>query len=157
MCAVRCEGELEMAVSFLRDALALDPDRAETLVELAGVMYSRGELQPSADAYKLALTRKPHLRPALEGLAKAYIGQRRFGDAVEQLGRIVQANPRDVEAWLNLGDVAVYQGDEPLALEHYTRAATLNPALAGIVQKAQRRMAHLKRLAEEFRQFEHVR
>ena len=62
-----------------------------------------------------------------------------------------------METWLNLGDVAIYQGDELLAREHYTRAATLDPTATEVVEKARLRLAELERLASEFTQVDAVR
>ena len=61
-------------------------------------------------------------------------------------------NPKDVEAWLNLGDVSIYKGDELKALQHYRNAATLNPASLDTIEKARLRLADLKQLAGEYRQ-----
>lgn len=139
-----------MAASRLRDALALNPGLTGALVELANALYAQGEMGEAVDAYQLALAQKPGLRGGLQGLARVRIHQRRFPEAVQVLSRMVRADGNDVEAWLNLGDVAVYQGDEALALEHYTRAATLDPARVDIVAKARLRLADLKRLAAGF-------
>lgn len=145
-------GEYKLAASRLGDALALEPGLTGALVELANVLYAQGEMGEAVDAYGLALQQKPRLRSGLQGLARVHIHQRRFPEAVQTLSRMVRADGNDVEAWLNLGDVAIYQGDESLALEHYNRAATLNPARVDIVAKARLRLADLKRLAAGFNQ-----
>ena len=150
-------GEYRLASSRLQDALSLDAEFNEALVELGRVLYAQKRIPEAIEAYELALRQQPESRSALEGLALAYIGQRRFSEAVRQLGRIVRRNPRDVETWLNLGDVAIYQGDELLAGEHYTRAATLDPTATEVVEKARLRLAELERLASEFTQVDAVR
>ncbi|MEE9297317.1 MAG: tetratricopeptide repeat protein [Phycisphaerae bacterium] len=150
-------GEYRLAASRLRDSLALDPTLLDALVALGEALYAQGEPAKSVEAFQLALDRRPGSRDALQGLALAYIGERRFTDAVQQLSRIVQANPQDAKAWLNLGDIAIYQGDELLAGEHYQRALTRNPGATETIARARLRMADLKRLAAEFRQNEPVR
>jgi superkiller protein 3 len=149
-------GEYRLASSRLQDALALDSDLTEALVELGKVLYAQKRIPEAIEAYRLALRQDPKLRSAHEGLALVYIGQRRFSDAVRQLGHIVRSNPRDVEAWLNLGDVAIYQGDEILAREHYRKAATLDPTATEVIAKARLRLAELERLAAEFAQVDNV-
>jgi len=145
-------GEYRLAASRLRDALAADPELTEALVELGRVLYAQGDATNAVEAYKLALTQQPEQRSALEGMAMVFVGQRRFPQAVQQLSRIVRMDPNDVEAWLHLGDIAIYQGDELLAREHYEKAATRAPSNADIVSKANLRLAELRRLAADFRQ-----
>lgn len=143
-------GEYKLAASRLGDALALEPELTGALVELANVLYAQGEMGEAVDAYGLALQQKPNLRSGLQGLARVHMHQRRYPQAVQTLSRMVQADGNDVDAWLNLGDVAKLQGDDLLALEHYNRAATLNPARVDIVAKARLRLADLKRPAAFF-------
>ncbi len=145
-------GEYRLAASRLRDALEADPELTEALVELGRVLYAQGDASSAMEAYKLALTQQPELRSALEGMAMVNVGQRRFPEAVQQLSRIVRMDPNDVEAWLHLGDIAIYQGDELLAREHYEKAATRAPSNADVVAKANLRLAELRRLAADFRQ-----
>lgn len=150
-------GEYHLAASRLSEALTVNSSFTDALVELGSVLYAQGEMAQSTEAYHLALRQEPELRSALQGLALTYIGQRQFPEAVRQLGRIVRSNPKDVEAWLNLGDVAIYQGDELLAREHYEKAAMLNPSAPDIIAKAKLRLAELKRLAADFSQVEATR
>lgn len=145
-------GEYRLAAARLKDALSADPSFTDALVELAKVLYAQGQMDQSVEAYQLALRQAPQSRDALEGLALSYIGDRRFNKASEQLERIVRMNPKDVEAWLNLGDVSIYKGDELKALQHYRNAATLNPASLDTIEKARLRLAGLKQLAGEYRQ-----
>lgn len=147
-------GEYALAVSRLTDALSADPQLTEALAELGRVLYAQGDFPRSIEAFKLALEQRPGSREVLEGMALAFIKERRFGDAVQHLSRIVQANPKDAEAWLNLGDIAVYQGDELLAREHYEKALTRDPTAADVIEKTKLRLSDLKRLAREFRQLE---
>ena len=150
-------GEYRLAESRLRDSLALDPDLTVALVSLGEALYAQGDLTRSGEAFRMALGSRPGSRNALQGLALTYIGERRFGDAVQQLSYIVQANPRDAKAWLNLGDIAIYQGDELLAREHYRRALTRDRNATETIERAKLRMADLRRLAADFRQTETVR
>ena len=57
-----------------------------------------------------------------------------------QLRTILRYNPKDAEIWLYLGDIAIYQGDELLARECYTRAATVQPEAAETVTEARSRV-----------------
>ncbi len=145
-------GEHRLAASRFRDALSADPALTDALVELGRALYAQGDGAKSAEAFELAVAQRPGSRVARNELALAYIGQRRFSEAVQQLSRIVQANAKDADAWLNLGDIAIYQGDELLARQHYEKAMTLNPESTDTIEKAKIRLADLERLAANFRQ-----
>ncbi len=147
-------GENRLASSRLRDALSIDPTMSEALVALGGVLYALDDAEGSVESYQLALQYSPDSRDAMEGLASTYIGRREFDKAVRELSRIVRTNPNDAKAWLNLGDVAIYQGDEILARQHYEKSLTSRDAPASIVEQSRVRLADLKRLAREFRQTE---
>ncbi len=144
--------EYRLAASRLRDVLAIDPNRAEALVTLGGVLYAQGKPSESLESFELALAQRPDSFEALEGSALVHIGQQRFGEAVSQLSRIVRHRPDHAQTWLHLGDVAIYQGDEILAREHYKRVLDIGSAPADIVGQTRLRLANLARLATDFRQ-----
>ncbi len=77
--------------------------------------------------------------------------------ADELLGRILAADPRDGEAWLERGLVAAYRGDLERADEHLARAAALRADLTEPIT-LHRAWARLRggRTAEALRLFEEV-
>ncbi len=144
--------EYMLASSRLRDVLAIEPTSSVALVELGRVLYVQQDLSGATESYQYALRYDPGSRAAMEGLARVLIAERRFPEAVAQLGNIVRTDPNDVETWLHLGDVAIYQGDELLAAQHYERAATRDPSDGRTIRQARTRLEHLSRIAAEFRQ-----
>jgi tetratricopeptide (TPR) repeat protein len=130
----------------------LDPELSLALVDLASLLYGEGDYPASMEAYQLALKQSPDLRSGLEGVARVSIAQRSFGQASEYLRRILRNNPNDAEAWLNLGDVAIYQGDELAARGHYTQAATIDPMATEIITQARMRLDDLSWLRERYQQ-----
>lgn len=137
-------GEYRLAASRLGEALTADPEMTEALVALGRALYASGEAVKAIEAYQLALQQEPDRREALDGLARVYLGERQYAEAVESLSRIVRMRPHDVEAWLLLGDVAIYQGNERMAEEYYTRAATLDPGAGATIAKANKRLKALQ-------------
>jgi cytochrome c-type biogenesis protein CcmH len=66
--------------------------------------------------------------------ADAFARRGQYTDAAGLLGAAVREHPRDVEAWLALGNALVEHGDgslSPAALYAYRRAAALDPQSAG--------------------------
>jgi len=144
------QGDLSAAIADLRSAVSLRPADAELLAELASVLDAMEEKEAALEAYELALKQSPTLRSALIGAAEIYVGQHRFADATTYLGRIVRHNPHDAEALMHLGDVAIYQGDEILAREHYRRALGVQPRDAAVTAALQMRLENMAALSRSY-------
>jgi len=148
----RQKGELSLAIARLRDAIELNPNKTEAIAELGALLYAIEENDRALEAYRIALNQRPTMRSALIGIAEVYVDRREYNDAISYLGEVARLNPRDVEVWMHLGDIAVYQGDEVLARQHYERAATLDPSATAIVQAARRRLDNLAALSRNYAQ-----
>ncbi len=142
--------EQELAASRFRDALALDPQLTEALVKLGGCMYSLRRYSESASAFDLALQQMPTDRDALDGYARTLVALKNYDAAETKLLSIVEYNPNDVEAWLHLGDVSIYRGNEIGARDYYTKAMTLRPEAEAIVAKARSRLEDLPSLRRRY-------
>ena len=145
-------GQARLAMARLRDALRLDPSLSPALVDLGTLLYGEGEYDASMQAFQLAVKQAPGLRSGLQGVARVSIAQRKFGLAAEHLRRILRNDPTDAEAWLNLGDVAVYRGDELAAREHYNKATTIDPKATEVITQARMRLDDLPWLRERYQQ-----
>ena len=53
---------------------------------------------------------------------------------------------------MNLGDVAVFQGDEVLARECYTRAAEIDPGATTVIEDARKRLALMAQVSRSYAQ-----
>ena len=71
------------------------------------------------------------------------------GPAAERLRTILRYNPNDAEIWMRLGDVAVFQGDELLARECYTRASQIDPSAGGVIAEARERLALMAKTSRQ--------
>jgi Flp pilus assembly protein TadD len=144
----RLRGEHRLAISRLRDALHINPDLTEALVELGGGLYDVGNFEESARAYELALAQDSRSRPAVQGVARAYMAARRYDDAAARLQEWVRSHAEDAQAWLNLGDVQMWRGDELSAAESYRTASTADPEAKDVIAKAQMRLDNLSLVRE---------
>jgi tetratricopeptide (TPR) repeat protein len=136
-------GEHRLAISRLRDALALDPTLSNALVELGAALYAVGDVQESTQAYELALALDPRSRASLEGLARGSVAANRYDQAAESLHKLLRLYPRDVAAWLYLGDVEMRRGDELAARDYYTKASTIDPNAEDVISRARQRLANM--------------
>jgi cytochrome c-type biogenesis protein CcmH/NrfG len=148
---LRAAGDLTSAVSRLREAVRLDPDRVEAFAELGGLLYRLGEHDHALGAYDIVLRRQPKSRAALLGSAAVLSNRRSYASAAERLRTLLRYHPTDAEAWMSLGDVAVYQGDEALARECYTRATQIDPSAGEVIAAARERLALMNRVSRTYR------
>ena len=144
------DGALQLAVDQYRDAVRINPGLDQALVELGRSLYALGRLDEAIQAFDRVLARAPLDRDALIGSARVLVKQGHFADAQQRLHRIVEHDPRDAAAWLYLGDVAIYRGDEVLARDFYTKAATMAHEDIDTVDKATRRLRMLPDLTRQY-------
>ncbi len=137
----RERGEYAQGVARLREAVKLDPQRTEAFAEMAGMLAKLGDYERALGAYEIALKQNPNLRSALQGSALVLKEKNDFQGAGERLRTILRYNPNDAEVWMNLGDVAIFQGDESLARDCYTRATQIDPKATQVISAAQQRLA----------------
>lgn len=139
--SLRERGELVAGVSRLREAVKLDPKRTDAFNEMAGMLLQLNEPDKALHAYEIVLKQRPNDRDALRGMARVFREKRDLPMAAERLRTLLRYNPTDAEVWIDLGDIAVFQGDEVLARDCYTRATTLDPKATTTVAEAKERLA----------------
>lgn len=132
--------EYRKGISRLRRALKLNPQWAEAFAEMADMLYRVGDADRALAAYQLALRQAPTLRSALRGAAEVYSAKSDYDAAGRLLRKILRFDPKDAEVWMNLGDIAVFQGDEILARECYTRATRIDPLATQVINDAEKRL-----------------
>ena len=152
--ALRDRGDYRRAIARLREAVKLDPQMTEAFAGMGEMLYLLGDLDRALAAYGIALAQQPTMRAALQGAAKVYGQKRDYGSAAQRLRTILRYNPNDAEAWMNLGDVGVFQGDEVLARECYLRASQIDPEAIEVIAQARQRLALMAEVSRTYRQGE---
>ncbi|MGB2985793.1 MAG: tetratricopeptide repeat protein [Phycisphaerae bacterium] len=147
----RKRSEFREGIARLREAVRLDPERAEAFAEMADMLYRVGDWDRALNAYELALRQQPTMRAALRGAAIVYRQRNDHAMAARYLRAILRYNPNDAEVWMNLGDIAVFQGDEVLARECYTRATEMAPDASQVVENARKRLALMTEVSRTYR------
>ena len=147
---LRDRGDDEGAIKRLREAGRLDPEFTQAFAALAPILYRTGNTERALDAYKIVLRQQPNQRAALRGAAQIETQQRDYPSAEGRLQRILEHNPNDVEVWMHLGDLALLQGDELSAREHYLRAMTLDPKANAVIAEAKKRFELLDSMSRKY-------
>jgi len=139
------------ALARMREAVRLDPDMTEAFAEIAGMLYRMGDFDRALKAYEITLKQAPKHRAALQGLAMVYRQKNDYESAASLLRTILTTDPKDAEIWMNLGDVAVFQGDEIMARQFYQRAIEADPAATQVIEDAQKRLALMTKVSRTYR------
>ena len=126
----RRSGDLAAAELHYRRAIALDPEKAESLVNLGELLFSRGERREAAELYRAAIERRPRLASAWNNLGAALEAEGRREEALSNYRRAVELAPEYLEARLNLGSLLAATGQEDDAGQQFERAVRIDPASA---------------------------
>jgi tetratricopeptide (TPR) repeat protein len=117
------------ALDSYRRATRLDPGWFEAQYNCGVLAYRLRDFQFSLGAYEMALAIRPDSVDARYNFALALKASGYVTDAVEQLKKILQGDPNNVRAHLELGNIYSQQlYDVARARQEYTRVLQLDPA-----------------------------
>jgi arylsulfatase A-like enzyme/Flp pilus assembly protein TadD len=123
-------GEPERAVEGFEQALRIDPKNAVAWQNIGLTRVHANRPQEALAAFDRAFALNERLPRAWNGRGAAFEELGRHAEALESWKRALELDPRQFEALLNIGIVAMEQGNRDLAREALTRfAATAPPAL----------------------------
>lgn len=133
-------GQHPVAAERFREALEIEPDLLEAWNDLAGIYYLQKDYAKAVEHYNEVLKRDEKHQAALWGAALAYVAQRQYAQSRAMLERLLAADDKNAEAWLDLGDVLFMTGSRAEALSAWSRAAEVDASAADVIGKAQRRL-----------------
>ena len=90
-------------------------------------LQEKGELARAASLYQEALALAPDRPSVMNNLATVYIGLKRFAEALDLCGRLLERDPGDDVAVLNLGACQFELGSVAAALDSFEAAVRLRP------------------------------
>src|SRR5438270_53258 len=119
-------GEMDKALAAYRKVLDVDPGQAE-LASRVGALLAREEEFPQAiDVLKDTIKANPTATDPLLQLSFIYFKYlRRTEQALDYVNQAITINPRNVDAYQRLCEIAIAAGDENNALQALDRAAKL--------------------------------
>ena len=123
------QGKYTDALNDYRVATRQDPGWFEAQYNCGVMAYRLRDYQFALQSYEMALAIKPDSADARYNFALALKAANYVPDAVKELRRILAANPNNVRAHLELGNLyAQYLYDYPHAREQYQKVLQLDPA-----------------------------
>jgi len=115
------------AVTALREALKLAPDRADARASLGRALYDMGDLDAAVEELRAALRQDPAAIAPRLTLASALIARREWEAARTELEALVSAHPDLPQAHYSLGVVRYARGDLNGAIDAYRRVLAADP------------------------------
>jgi tetratricopeptide (TPR) repeat protein len=120
------DGRFLEALSGCEQALALDPDNADTMHLMGAVHLEAGQNELAVEWASRAIRRQPKAEfLSTLGLALSNLGRR--DDALDVFDKAVQLRPDDARLWLQLGNACSTMGRSEDALKCFAQAFALDP------------------------------
>jgi protein O-GlcNAc transferase len=120
-------GRLGEAEANYRQALAIRPDYAEVMFNLAVVLRQQGKLDEAIDAYRQTIELAPDYAEAHYNLGNLLLQLAKLDDAVDAYRQAIRSRPDHANAHTNLGVALKAQGKLDEAVVAFTRATALRP------------------------------
>ena len=118
------QGEMDKALAAYRKVLDVDPGQAELASRVAALLTRQDDFPQAIDVLKDATKANPNASEPLLQLAFIYAKYlRRSDQALEYVNRAIALNPRNIDAYERLCEIALMTGDEKRAVESLDRAA----------------------------------
>ena len=137
------------AVTELRAAARLDPDRPEVRNMLGLALAATGRNAEAMEQFALALRARPGYASARYNLATALARAGRVDEAVDNLRQVLAANPEDAAAKRRLsetltlrGMLLLRDGKRDLAVAQFEEALQLDPSNEDAHQGREQALAH---------------
>jgi eukaryotic-like serine/threonine-protein kinase len=108
-------------------AIADEAERFKALMRRGLIEQKNESLVVAVAAYEAALTLKPTFVPARLAAAKSLLSLKRHADAEAHVNLALEAQPKNVGAFLLLGDILKDRGDAEQARWAYKRCVSLDP------------------------------
>ena len=121
------QGEMDKALVAYRKVLDVDPGQAELASRVAALLTRQDDFPQAIDVLKDAIKANPNAPEPLLQLAFIYAKYlRRSDQAVDYVNRAITQNPRNIDAYERLCEIALMTGDETKALQSLDRAAQVS-------------------------------
>lgn len=121
------KGEFDKALEIWYDVLEQEPGNTENLTAVANVLIHMGRTEEARTVLEEAVETDPSDLAAKNLLAICYINLNMPDDSDRISREILAADPRNAEAFFNLGVTADKRGDHEQALFFFKRSVDLRP------------------------------
>jgi tetratricopeptide (TPR) repeat protein len=128
--ALAKDGRLEEAIACFQQAIAVDPNSAESHLNLGVAWARQGKLERAVDSFREAARLEPNAPEAHGNLGLAYLHQHRPAEALACFHRALQLKPGWAETHNNVGVALVELERHDEAVLAYLEALRVKPTYA---------------------------
>jgi len=125
--ALRGQGIFEAAETHLRAATRLDPGNPLPPNALAELEVTRERYDEALATYDAITAAHPNFLSAYSGRARIYLARRDPARAAAEFESLARLDPRDADAWFNLGLLRQLLEDRTAAERAYLEAVAVDP------------------------------
>jgi len=117
--AYTCVGDSEHAEKCLVRAIELDPELAQAYINLSDLYYKNGDLASAVGTLQRGSYELEDNLAIAHLLARVYIEDQRWDDAIVELERVLDGEPENYDAYYDLGHVYFELGDYESAIDNF--------------------------------------
>ena len=117
--AYSCVADFEHAELYLTKALELDPQLAQAYINLSDLYYKSGNLPSAIGTLQRGSYELQDNLTIAHLLARVYIDDQRWDDAIDELDRVLEGEPENYDAYYDLGHVYFELGDYEAAISNF--------------------------------------
>ena len=124
--AYSCLANFEQAENYYVKAIELDPELAQAYINLSDLYYKAGDLASALGTLQRGSYELQDNLAIAHLLARVYIEDQRWDDAIDELERVLDGEPENYDAYYDLGHVYFELGDYESAISNYLKAIAVN-------------------------------
>lgn len=141
-------GDAATAVTHLRKAVQLAPEKASAHHELGTALSLTGDTRAAIAEFEETLRRSPDFSPAHYSLGVLFTASGRYQEAIEHLSAAVAQSPNDVRIRLQLGEALGRSRQFQKSMVQYQQVLAIDPQLADAQFGYAMSLVGLRRYAE---------
>ena len=117
--AYSCVGDFSHSEKAYVRAIELDPELAQAYINLSDLYYKAGDLASAVGTLQRGSYELQDNLTIAHLLARVYIEDQRWDDAIEELERVLDGEPENYDAYYDLGHVYFELGDYETAIDNF--------------------------------------
>lgn len=125
--AYSCIADFEHAETYFIKALELDSQLAQSYINLSDLYYKMGDLASAVGTLQRGSYELQDNLTIAHLLARVYIDDQRWDDAIEELERVLDGEPENYDAYYDLGHVCFELGDYGAAISNFETVVEYKP------------------------------
>lgn len=115
------------ALALLQQALEKNPQNAFAYSQKGKILFSRGDVAGARAAIEQALVLQAFQPDFLYVSGVIFEREGKPEDALEVFTKVTRINPKEADAYFEIGQIRMQQGDRAAALKAFRKAAALEP------------------------------